>query len=116
LDSYLGKSIVSFDNIKEYEGEFVDNKKEGFGTAIFNDGSRYMGFWKNNKYNGEGIFFKKTGEYIAGNWENGKKIGKMTLFEEIGDFKEEGIFFDDKPANDSFWKNLKNRFIFKTNK
>ena len=40
----------------------------------------------------------------------------MTLFDEIGDFKEEGIFFDDKPTNDSFWKNLKNRFIFKTNK
>lgn len=109
-------SRETFENIKEYNGEFSHNKKEGYGTAIYNDGSRYQGFWKNDKYNGEGIFFKTNGEYITGHWVEGKKIGNMILFDKFGDFKTEGEFNEDIPTNDSFWKNFKSKFIFKTNK
>ena len=109
-------SEETFENIKEYEGEFSHSKKEGYGTAIYKDGSKYQGFWKNNKYNGEGIFIKANGEYITGHWEDGKKIGNMTLFNENGDFKADGDFNEDIPTNGSFWKNLKSKFVFKTNK
>ena len=112
----IGISEETFKNIKEYEGEFSHNKKEGYGTAIFKDGSRYQGFWKNDKFNGEGIFIKTNGEYITGHWEDGKKIGNMTLFNEFGEFKADGDFNEDIPTNNSFWKNLKSKFVFKTNK
>ena len=32
-----------------YKGDFVQNKKEGFGTMKFMNGQLYHGFWKNGK-------------------------------------------------------------------
>lgn len=110
----LDQPLSPFGKIKEYEGDFVHNKKEGFGTAIYKDGSRYQGFWKNDKYHGEGIFYKTNGEYITGHWEDGNKIGKMRLFDEFGNFKEEEEFYYNEPTNNSFWKQLKSKFIFST--
>ena len=101
---------LEIDNIKEYEGEFVHNKKEGLGTAIYNDGSRYQGIWMNDKYNGEGTFYKENGEYISGLWENGKKNGKMTLFDKSGKKIIEEEFEDDKPVNCNLSKKLKAKF------
>lgn len=40
----------------------------------------------------------------------------MILFDEYGDFKTDGDFNEDIPTNNSFWKNLKSKFVFKSNK
>ena len=36
-----------------YEGDFVNDKKEGNGKFIWKNGKYYIGEWKNNKKNGK---------------------------------------------------------------
>ena len=40
-----------------YEGEMLNNKKEGNGRLVFKNGSYYVGQFKNNKFNGKGAFY-----------------------------------------------------------
>eukprot|EP00425_Heterocapsa_triquetra_P009521 CAMPEP_0195132914 /NCGR_PEP_ID=MMETSP0448-20130528/147803_1 /TAXON_ID=66468 /ORGANISM="Heterocapsa triquestra, Strain CCMP 448" /LENGTH=1116 /DNA_ID=CAMNT_0040170945 /DNA_START=169 /DNA_END=3519 /DNA_ORIENTATION=- len=42
---------------KQYSGQWLDNKKHGFGTLIFRDGSAYVGQWKASKRHGIGVYF-----------------------------------------------------------
>ena len=44
-----GKGIFTWDNGKKYEGDYVDDKKEGHGVMIFPDGRIYDGHWKDGK-------------------------------------------------------------------
>ena len=58
-----------------YFGDLKNNKKDGFGSIIFKDGSKYIGYWKNDKMNGQGIFVDtkkniKEGEFIEGEFVN----------------------------------------------
>jgi hypothetical protein len=85
-----------------YTGEFLMNKKEGYGTMIWKDGQKYQGQFKNNQMNGYGIikypenifyqgeikngilegfgefFWKKNKKYI-GNYKNDKRNGLGTF-------------------------------------
>ena len=38
-----------------YNGEFIDDIKNGFGILKYNDGRRYEGEWENDKQNGKGL-------------------------------------------------------------
>ena len=81
-----------------YNGEFLNNKKEGFGTMIWKDGQKYWGEFKNNQMNGYGIieypgeifyqgevrsgrmegfgeFFWKKNKKFIGYYKNGKRNG-----------------------------------------
>jgi hypothetical protein len=40
----------------EYEGEWKDNKKEGWGKKVYEDTSYYIGHWENDKKNGYGMY------------------------------------------------------------
>lgn len=70
--NFINISKEAFENIKEYEREFVHSKKEGYGKVIYKDGCKYKGLWMTDKYNGEDIFFKVNGEYITSHWEEEK--------------------------------------------
>lgn len=39
-----------------YTGQYVDDKKEGFGIYLLPDGRRYEGWWVNGKQHGIGTF------------------------------------------------------------
>ena len=59
-------------SIKVYQGEFVNDNKEGEGEMIWPDGSRYIGQWKDGKQHGIGTIIdqdnkSKIGEYNEGN-------------------------------------------------
>ena len=54
---------------KEYEGDFRDNMKEGFGI-LKKDGEIYEGYFINNQPHGKGTL-KKGGIEVKGIWENG---------------------------------------------
>ena len=43
-------------NIIKYEGDFVNDKKEGKGKYIEEDGNYYDGEWANDKKNGKGQY------------------------------------------------------------
>lgn len=60
-----------------YNGDWVNDMKEGKGIYNYPDGRKYEGEWKNNNMNGQGILYSATGEIIAnGRWENGQFINE----------------------------------------
>ena len=40
-----------------YIGEYLDDRKHGFGTFQWGDGRKYEGTWKNGKQHGKGVLF-----------------------------------------------------------
>jgi hypothetical protein len=65
-----------------YEGNFVGDKKEGFGI-LTEDGIRYEITWKNDKKHGPGKRIEKTGDEIEVYYLNGiestAKTNRMSL-------------------------------------
>ena len=45
-----------------YYGEFFEDKFEGNGKYIYNNGDYYIGKWKDSKRNGKGILIDKKGK------------------------------------------------------
>jgi len=58
-----------------YVGEFVNGKKEGYGTIIYNNGTKYEGIFKNDKHDGFGRLSQTDGEMFVGEWKEGKING-----------------------------------------
>lgn len=90
-----------------YEGEFKNNKKDGYGTIIWKDGCRYQGEFKNNQMDGYGMI-----EFPGNNFYQGEvKGGKMEGF---GEF-----FWNDKRKYIGHYKNDKRNgfgiYVFKSN-
>ena len=84
-----------------YEGEMVDNKREGRGVCLYNNGLLYEGEWKRNKEHGYGKLMTSDRQRIIyeGEWERGKIHGTGTYYygssdplkpgsRYIGEFKE----------------------------
>lgn len=70
-----GKGVFTWPDNRRYEGEYVNDKKEGYGIFRWADGRIFKGNWKNGKQHGEGEFYNpKCGENKKGIWENGKRI------------------------------------------
>lgn len=62
------------DNGNEYEGAWVNNKREGNGTTKYASGNMYVGSWVGGRRHGFGVFhIKNTGDVYRGNWEKGLK-------------------------------------------
>lgn len=59
---------VTFKNGAKYIGEWLGNKKHGFGIQQWTDGARYEGEWKLNKACGKGKFWHVDGDIFEGEW------------------------------------------------
>ena len=58
-----------------YEGEYKDDKRNGYGIFYWPDGRIYKGYWKEGKQDGIGEFFNpKKNKWKKGEWEKGKRI------------------------------------------
>jgi len=68
----LGRTIFESGNI--HEGEYVDDKREGWGRFIWSDGAYYDGNWSNGMRNGQGKFVHASGEIEEGVWKEGELI------------------------------------------
>lgn len=60
-----------------YTGAWENDKRNGFGTYVWEDGQKYEGFWKNDVRHGKGTVFFKNGENLSGIWTNGKLNGEV---------------------------------------
>jgi hypothetical protein len=70
-----GKGVFIWPDGRKYEGEYKDDKKEGYGEFEWDGGKKYKGYWKNGKQHGEGILYNsKNKTWRKGIWENGKRI------------------------------------------
>lgn len=68
-----GKVRIQYDNNELYEGEFSNNKKNGYGKFTWNNEATYEGSWLNDHAFGEGVFTQKGAVY-KGYFENDELI------------------------------------------
>jgi hypothetical protein len=54
-----------------YTGEYLDGKRHGFGTFVYDDGSRYEGQWFQNLKHGQGKYTSATGVVYVGSFVDG---------------------------------------------
>ena len=73
--NYSSKS-TSGESLLSYCGYFINNKRNGFGTAFYSDGSKFIGEWKDDKKNGKGIMIDSNGTILTlfGKWKEDSLI------------------------------------------
>lgn len=69
----------------KFKGEWKNDKKNGFGIQIYQNGDKYEGEWRNNKRHGKGTLWRKNnkGKLIreyTGEWKYDKKWGLGTMY------------------------------------
>lgn len=95
---------IDMNSGQRYEGNFVDFQREGEGILYTEEGDKiYDGEWKNNKYNGYGQFFLRGQCRYEGNWENGKRNGDGIAYDQNGNEEYNGPWKDDVRLNDIDW-------------
>jgi len=97
---WVGRSIIGEDGTKtgdhtkgqSYQGEWANNKKNGYGVQVFPNGQKYEGQWANGMRNGEGTLWVPVGKaaklrklYVGG-WQDDKRHGRGTCFFKDGQF------------------------------
>lgn len=97
---WVGRSLVGEDGQKtgekaqgaSYNGEWHDNKKNGYGVQIYPNGEKYEGQWANGLRNGEGTLWvpigkgKKLRKLYVGSWRDDKRHGRGTCYFRNGEF------------------------------
>ena len=66
----FGKQILP--NMDIFEGKFIGNVRNGYGTLVAKSGAKYEGLWENGKENGEGKRMSPSGEWIEGIFVDGE--------------------------------------------
>ena len=58
-----------------YEGDYINDKREGNGKYIWENGNYYIGQWKNSLRNGKGTMYYSNGKIKhEGDWINGEFV------------------------------------------
>ena len=58
-----------------YEGDFVDDRKQGYGIFYFANGSRYEGQWHMGEKHGQGTMYNADGSVnFKGEYRKGKPV------------------------------------------
>ncbi len=55
-----------------YTGQWLDGKREGFGTIDYSNGDRYQGNWVANKKQGQGTYWSENGSRYEGEFQAGQ--------------------------------------------
>ena len=94
-----GFGTQTYKSGKKYQGDFKDGRRDGTGTLWVPEKGKlrkeYSGQWKANKRHGVGVHFDAEGNKYEGNWANGKRNGRGKLFCANGDVYE-GEFVADQ--------------------
>ena len=77
---------VSPDGMTSYDGEYLDDRRNGFGVCYYNNGSiNYVGNWTDNSRNGGGVGYRLSdGTMHAGKWDNNTPGGYGARFDRNG--------------------------------
>ena len=67
-----GNGIFRWNDGRVYEGQFINDRKEGYGILTWPDNRKYEGSWVNGKQDGYGWFTSSSGIRQQGNWVEGK--------------------------------------------
>mmetsp|Transcript_4599 Transcript_4599/g.7800 ORF Transcript_4599/g.7800 Transcript_4599/m.7800 type:complete len:82 (+) Transcript_4599:543-788(+) len=70
-----GMGIYKYPDGVEYQGSYVDDKKQGYGFYFWTDGRRYEGWWYKGKQHGVGLYIDPSKDKRRfGLWEGGKRV------------------------------------------
>lgn len=69
-----GKGKITWLDGRYYEGEYVDDKKQGEGLFDWGDGRKYIGQWYKGKQHGRGLYIMTNGEKRIGEWVDGRRV------------------------------------------
>lgn len=58
-----------------YEGDWKDDKIDGHGVWVWQNGNLYEGAWKNGERSGNGMYWWPDGSRHIGEWEDSKEHG-----------------------------------------
>ena len=96
-----GNLFTKDSNKFNYDGDWVEDKFDGYGT-LFNFGEKYIGNFKKGKKCGDGSLYKNNGDIIQGEFFEGKiKKGKI-MFKNMDEY--EGNFKDEKMSGRGIYK------------
>jgi hypothetical protein len=83
------QKVFPFVNGSTYQGEWIADKKEGFGAQLYPDGTKYEGEWRDSRYHGAGTLWVKKGnkkvKQYVGNWVRGRMQGFGTFYSDNGE-------------------------------
>ena len=90
-----GYGRMYYKNGSKFEGEYVNDKINGFGIYINSQGRVvYEGYWKNGKRDGIGIYYCEDGASYKGEWKDNIKQG-IGIYAFNDDSKYMGDFQND---------------------
>jgi hypothetical protein len=69
----------------KYFGNFIMDKRDGFGVCTFGNGDRYYGVWKDDMLSDQGTYIYKNGNLFQGKFSRGIRKGKGILYMPSGD-------------------------------
>lgn len=75
LKEWSFQSLRNFSSGSKYEGEWRDNKAEGYGVIYLDNGGKITGQFKNNALNGEATFLSFEGSKYVGNHVDNNRQG-----------------------------------------
>ena len=77
-----GKGVKIWANGDRYDGQFVEDRREGFGVYVFGRGpwagERYEGEFLNDRRHGHGVYRWTTGDVYTGPWKDDVATGRPT--------------------------------------
>lgn len=77
-----GRGVKRWANGDRYEGEFVEERIEGFGTYVFGRGrwagETYTGAYRAGRRHGHGVYRWASGDVYAGPWRDDVPVGPPT--------------------------------------
>lgn len=70
-----GSGVYYYHMSGRYEGDWIDEKYDGYGVETWARGSRYRGQYRQGLRHGIGVYRFFTGDVYAGEWSNGQCHG-----------------------------------------
>ncbi|XP_059443885.1 uncharacterized protein LOC132175836 isoform X2 [Corylus avellana] len=71
-----GSGVYYYHINGRYEGDWIDEKYDGYGIETWAKGSRYRGQYRQGLRHGIGLYRFYTGDVYAGEWSNGQCHGR----------------------------------------
>ena len=68
-----GKGVMKYRNVRQYEGFWDRDLRDGKGFERYPNGNTYFGQFKYGKAHGKGVYTWKNGEVYDGEWDQGLK-------------------------------------------
>uniref|UniRef100_A0A6C0LIN6 Uncharacterized protein n=1 Tax=viral metagenome TaxID=1070528 RepID=A0A6C0LIN6_9ZZZZ len=114
-DKRNGTGVIVYKNGDQYEGEWGDDKRQGEGTMYYKDGRRYKGDWFEDKIQGEGAMMYPDGSVYIGSWVDGKRQGQGVLKDANRNDVYRGNWVNDQPNGANIDPNQIHKFTANIN-